>query len=391
MANNRFESLVFKSSRPQPMAQPPPRRILSSAGKRLSTILEHGSAPAQPPLQGSSLAKKFLRSRSPPPTSFEKQLRISEANAGSDTTNSSLEKEQRKGLTENKHIARRGGWKRLALIILLILLVALGLGLGLGLGLTRKVNSSGSSTPASDAISSSTSSNSADPSATGVPSSDPQFPVGSYSLVTFLSSAQTNCTANPSTWTCFPYTTYASNPSGALATFNWAISSSSSSSSSTHSITSTQDPFAITFASQPLSLLDAGQPSERYAFNLSMTKQVYPSGSITSDNAATTCFYNSTTFQASLYTKMAKSYSGAGQAGSSIDNGGGVGGSGSGASFPEWPFAVQVEQVAAGGQDVPNCYKTDNGGIGERITEGLAPEGAESECSCVYQNFDPPA
>jgi hypothetical protein len=46
----------------------------------------------------------------------------------------------RKGLKDNKHIARRGGWKTLAIIALIVLLCIVGLVVGLVVGL-RKHNS----------------------------------------------------------------------------------------------------------------------------------------------------------------------------------------------------------------------------------------------------------
>ena len=41
-------------------------------------------------------------------------------------------------LRNHKHIARRGGWKRLLLIILVIVAALIALAVGLGVGLTRK-------------------------------------------------------------------------------------------------------------------------------------------------------------------------------------------------------------------------------------------------------------
>jgi len=49
----------------------------------------------------------------------------------------------RKGISNNKHIARRGGWKRLALIALIAIFCIVGLIVGLVVGL-RKRNSNSS-------------------------------------------------------------------------------------------------------------------------------------------------------------------------------------------------------------------------------------------------------
>ena len=42
------------------------------------------------------------------------------------------------GLQNNPHIARRGGWKRLLIIILILVAIVIALGVGLGVGLRRK-------------------------------------------------------------------------------------------------------------------------------------------------------------------------------------------------------------------------------------------------------------
>ena len=209
------------------------------------------------------------------------------------------------------------------------------------------------------------------------PSATPSnFPVGSYSIITFLDTVQTNCTANPSTWTCYPYTIYNTDANKAMATFNWIIASPSSGS---YEISSTTNPFSISFSNAPLDLLDSGLDTERYRFQVTQTKTVSPSSALTSDNSAAECFYNGTTFQAYLYTKMAKSYPDTS-----------LGEQSGNPSFPVWPFAVRVEQIIGGGQDVPNCYKLDNGVIGERITDGLDPQDQGSLCSCLYKNWRTP-
>ena len=379
-ASNRLEPHTFESSRPRQIVQPRSKRILASAGQRLSTIVEHATAPIQAPPPPNSFGRKVLAFANPLQRSNEKRPQISEFSTESDSTISTLDIEKNKGLAENKHIAKRGGWTRLTILILLSLLIILALGLGIGFGLKRKTSSSTSTTnPASNAITSSP----ANPTTTGVPPSSPEFPTGSYSLTTYLSSVQTNCTANPATWTCFPYTTYAANPNGSITAFNWDISSSSS--NNTHLVSSSHDPFALTFPAQPLTLLDPGQPSERYTFSLTLPKQVAPSAAIAPNGAAATCFYNASTLTASLYTRMAPSYPIA------KSSGDGEGGGGGGPSYTEWPFAVRVEQNAEGGLEVPDCYEMNGDGqVGTRITAGLVAQPANSECSCVYQNFDAP-
>lgn len=50
--------------------------------------------------------------------------------------------ELRKGLENNRHIAWRGGWKRLAVFAFVLLLILLGLIVGLVVGLRRRDNTS---------------------------------------------------------------------------------------------------------------------------------------------------------------------------------------------------------------------------------------------------------
>jgi hypothetical protein len=139
------------------------------------------------------------------------------------------------------------------------------------------------------------------------PTSTPSnFPQGNFSLITFLDTVSTDCTANAATWTCYPYTDYNTSPSESLATFNWIITSSPSSSS--YQISSTKNPFSISFTNADLTLLDEGEDSERYHFQLQDTKTVSPSTSITDDGASVECEYDNTSLQAFLYTKMQKSY-----------------------------------------------------------------------------------
>ncbi|KAL1304309.1 hypothetical protein AAFC00_000712 [Neodothiora populina] len=288
----------------------------------------------------------------------------------------------------HRRIASRGGWKRLItlLVLLLCIAIALGVGLGVGLGHRKKAATTSESSPEG-----------ASPSAAAA-----EFPIGEYSLDIALRSIQTNCTSNPSTWRCYPYTTYsASDPASAntsITIFNWIITNTSSTYvtntsfpttnsngiPSNLSISSSDNPFSISFTAQPLVYYnDNNQP--RYTFNHTMSQQTSPSSALTDDNSASTCFYNSTILSAVLYLSAAET-SGAPAvdfpAPSSQE--GGVAG-----NFASWPFAVRVQQIAAGGVDVPACYKTMNGVVGERITAGFSAEAEEDICRCDYRNYEP--
>lgn len=53
--------------------------------------------------------------------------------------------ELRKGLENNRHIAKRGGWKRLLIVAFVLLLIIVGLVVGLVVGLRKTGGSGGSS------------------------------------------------------------------------------------------------------------------------------------------------------------------------------------------------------------------------------------------------------
>jgi len=130
-----------------------------------------------------------------------------------------------------------------------------------------------------------------------------------------------------------------------------------------------------------MELLDQGQDSERYHFQLQQTKTVSPSTNLTEDNASAQCDFDNTSLQAFLYTKMAKGYPDTSK-----------GQSDGHPAYPEWPYALRIEQAVGGGQDTPSCYKISNdGGHGDAITNGLTAQDAGSLCSCLYKNWRTPA
>ena len=219
------------------------------------------------------------------------------------------------------------------------------------------------------------------------------FPVGSYTLTTFLDTVSTNCTSNAATWRCYPYSTYSQSQTGAMATFNWVITATDPKSSSpgNYSISSTNNPFALNFSNVPMQLLDLGLSSERYTFFVPMDKNVIPSTAITNDNSLATCYFNNATFRANLFTKMSKTYPLSSSASSTTATPSPSAGDGTSASqgFQPWPYAVRVEEFIGGGNDVPSCYKVVNGNIGDRINNGISPKGAENVCSCLYKNYVP--
>jgi hypothetical protein len=185
----------------------------------------------------------------------------------------------------------------------------------------------------------------------------------------------TNCTSNPSTWRCYPYTTYAESATLSAATFSWIVSlNEPATSPPSYTISSTDNPFSIVFSAMPLTLLDAGLSTEHYSFVLtSMNKPVVPSSAITAANIATTCYFNQSSLEARLYTKMAKTYPPSESSAGASSNGT--------ASFAPWPYAAYVDQMDSGGQNIPQCFDNSGNAVGSFAVE------TGGECSCLYLNY----
>lgn len=286
--------------------------------------------------------------------------------------------EKSERLHENHLIAKRGGWGRLIVVLVVLVCVAIGLGVGLGVGLNHHKKSARLSS------SSSTSSTTSD-TALG-------FPLGEYSLNTALRDIQTNCTSNAATWRCYPYSIYSndSSASASEAVFNWILTNTSASYMSNISLPTTSssgvlanislsssaNPFSISITNASLTYYnDNDRP--RFGFNLTTSKQVVPSIALTTDNAASTCFYNKTMLVGLLYLSDAPSvtYPASSNA-TTLD------------SYQAWPYALRVEQIADGGTDVPACYETVDGSVGNAITGVLTTESEIDQCVCDYANFD---
>ncbi|KAJ4292554.1 hypothetical protein N0V90_009217 [Kalmusia sp. IMI 367209] len=356
--------------------QEEPKRISTTAGARLSVILENGSSDQVAKAREAHRAS-VRKSGLSPILADVPEDRSASAHSSGYSYNVWSENEKFAALRNHKQIAKRGGWKKLLIILLIVLLLIIALGIGLGLGLKKKKSeSSSSSTGAESAASASAASPTSTSTSTSTSSAQPSnFPLGTYSFVTFLDTVQTNCTANPATWTCYPYTTYYSDSSKAISTFNWVVSGSKGS----YKISSTDNPFSITFKNADLELLDEGKSTERYRFQMLQTKTVSPSTNLTEDNASVDCDFANTNLHADLYTKMAKEYP------SDQDPSGDP-------SHTTWPYAVRIEQLVAGGENVPSCYKTtSNGQHGAQVTAGLDAQDQSTLCSCLYKNWHTPS
>lgn len=283
----------------------------------------------------------------------------------------------------------RGGWGRLILITGLVLLIIIALAVGLGVGLTGGKNHNSNGEGESEGQPS-------QPAST-TPSTEQsqQFPLGEYSMVTALRTVSTNCTSNPSTWRCYPYTTYdrsdSSTNTSSLASFNWIISNTNTSYATNETsptsdqgvpanltISSTSNPFSITFSNQALTYISTSTntTSPRYTFTFPMHKSVIPSTSLTSSGAASECFFNSTTFTGTLYLAAPRTYPDA-----SLTDSTAVGG------YAQWPYAIEIQQESPGGEDVPACYEMANGQVEDRILTAVTPEAVGERCVCGYRNF----
>lgn len=405
---------VFRSS-PDPdpaTGLPPARRISLPASERLSTITE---GPRAARSGWRSQAQTRPASSRYAPSYTTNPNRWSSGNVSQATTvrtappaygwvpeHVSVDGEDLRAPVEGEKLAQlrnqdnarrdgghkkfRGGWGRLLIIILAVLIVlAIALGVGLGVGLRRHhANGNENDTPPSSVQ-------------TSIAVSQP-FPLGQYSMATVLRSQNTDCTSNAATWRCYPYVTYSpSDPATnttSLTTFNWALANTSStypSNTTTTMTTSAQgvdsnltissvtNPFAISFSDKPLTYIhtSANASSARLTFTFEISKSVLPAIPITSNNAATICFFNSTVFTGTLYLDSPATFPTADTA----DNPG-VGG-----GYTPWPYAIEISQSSPSGTDVPACYLTVNGNVGARILSGPAPVIDGGDCLCDYRNF----
>ena len=167
-----------------------------------------------------------------------------------------------------------------------------------------------------------------------------------------------------------------------MLTFQWIIADTNNDTSNL-TISSPNNPFAFSFASTPLTLVDVGQDLERYIFNTSYDKVVVTSLGVH-------CFFKNTEFEASVYTKRPKSYpqkesersTPTATATPSVPISSPV-------PFADWEYAVDVKHSHGGGPTVPECYQMDNGVRGALVIDGRTPKTSKDSCSCIYRNYDP--
>lgn len=327
---------------------------------RLSVIAEDGATPAVPgnPPRNNRTFSRGWAFGNPPSHSFEKPP---PQYSFLDVTGPKGEK-----LTDvrnNRHIARRGGWRRICLIALVVLAVIVALAVGLGVGLHKNHTSP----PA--------------PSTTSPAQSSPVnagFPAGNFTFNTVLETTSTNCTSNASDWTCPPYYTYSNSPSRSGAAWNWIISPTSP---SQYTISSTHNIFNILFSNATLDLLDQNLQTERYHFSTPFQKVVIPE-----DALNVRCYYNDTVLEGDLYTKLKQVYSDT----SSTSTVAASTPTSTAVSFSGgqrlWPYAVEITVSHGGGSDIPDCHRVKDEEPGPRLTEGVQGRASTDMCSCFYKN-----
>ena len=195
--------------------------------------------------------------------------------------------------------------------------------------------------------------------------SNATFPAGAYRIQTVLSSSTTNCTSNPSIWTCYPYTTYSVSQSQSRANFDWVISPSSTSEPG-YTISTTQNIFTIMFSNITLNLMNEGNDNEYYTFDIPLTKSTRPATPLGTSNAAAACTFSNSMLRAELYTKKGKTLNDTESEGDM--------------PFEPWPYMVRIEQIASPSAAIPKCVDLKTGSdLGDFSAQA-------GECRCDYVN-----
>ena len=119
------------------IAEPPAKRISTPAGQRLSVILENGDASKTRDSHRASVRKSGLAA-----TLGDAPRESSENNSSGYSYSVWSDGEKFAILRNHKQITKRGGWKRLGLILLLVIALIVALAVGLALGLKKKHSSS---------------------------------------------------------------------------------------------------------------------------------------------------------------------------------------------------------------------------------------------------------
>lgn len=190
-------------------------------------------------------------------------------------------------------------------------------------------------------------------------------------MQTYLANTTTSCTSNPSTWRCYPYSTYAQSPSNSFSTLQWRITTPTNSTLNLE-ISNTNPVFSYPFTNVPLTISNANDVRlSAFTFDFTYRKQVVPDADITGDNTATRCYFNNTVVSVRLYNNA----QGAGgvlqspPAGQTTPTAG-----------TAWPYAIEYRESSPTG---PECFRYTNGQEGARVDIASG----SGSCACGYRNF----
>lgn len=196
------------------------------------------------------------------------------------------------------------------------------------------------------------------------------FPLGTWTIPTYLVTADANCTSNPSTWRCYPYSTYdSSSPTSSFSSLKWRISSPTNSTLDLE-ISDLNPLFSYPFTDTSLGLIDTNDPRlSAFSFTYLYRKQVVPTTALTSNGEATRCYYNNTLLSVRMYST-------AEGAGGDITEGNTTALAGQ----TDWPYAVEYEETVT---EAPQCFLYVNGQDSTPVTIDTG----NGTCVCSYRNY----
>lgn len=123
----------------QIIPEPQPKRISTPAGQRLSVILENGTIDNTKKSARDSHRASVRKSGLSAALADAPRDSMDEKSGNSGYTFSVWSEGEKKfvALRNHKQIAKRGGWRKLALILAIILIVIIAVAVGLALGLKK--------------------------------------------------------------------------------------------------------------------------------------------------------------------------------------------------------------------------------------------------------------
>ncbi|KAK3394432.1 hypothetical protein B0H63DRAFT_45573 [Podospora didyma] len=348
MAPGSRRSSLVRLSQPMPSitedaAVDPPSVPPKSPRRQPASPIAGPSAIAS--ASGAKTSNVYL---SPTATASSRRQTLSVASGSGDGTEGSApdrQSETRRGsIRDHEWVAKRGGWYRLVVGTIVVVGLVVGLSVGLTIGL-RKRNESPLPPPLPTEF----------------------FPAGSYAFTAALTNLSSACTTDPNSWTCYPFALYdPALPSRSAATFYWIIEPVSN---SEYVISSSANPFAPSFSTVPLSLLDGNQYAERFTFKFSLDKADMVAVPGSADEI--TCWFNSTLVSATIWTRARANYPANITQVPDPVNATNV--------FAPWPYRVEVKQTRKGG---PDCRDK----AGRPVKVGNGGSGGNGECACSYAN-----